>query len=59
LGSVTLVPSDDAAGTFQVTARAGARTSLLWSSQNQPVAFAIDPAVITVSKRSKATQTDR
>ncbi|UCC29309.1 MAG: hypothetical protein JSU86_14035, partial [Phycisphaerales bacterium] len=43
LGTFTLRASDDALGTFSVNLRGG-ESSILWTSQNQPVRFGLGPA---------------
>ena len=48
LGTFTLRASDDALGTFSVNLRADNESSILWTSQNQPVRFGLGPAA-TVS----------
>lgn len=44
LGTFTLRASDDALGTFSVNLRGGESSSILWTSQNQPVRFGLGPA---------------
>lgn len=59
LGTATLRPSPDARGNFKVTVSGGDRSSLLWTSQNVPVTFRTEAALIAVGTKRKAGFTDR
>lgn len=59
LGTATLRPSPDARGNFKVTVSGGDRSSLLWTSQNVPVTFRTEAALIAVGTKRKAGITDR
>lgn len=59
LGTATLVPSADAAGTFQVTVKGGDRSTLLWTSEDMPVKFRTESASISVGGKVKPGVSDR
>jgi len=59
LGTATLRPSADARGNFRVTVSGGDRSTLLWTSQNTPVAFRTEAALIAVGTTRKTGVTDR
>lgn len=58
LGTYTLRASDDALGTFSVNVRADGSSSILWTSQNQPIRFGPGPAAtISVGTRPRLAPT--
>ncbi len=59
LGTATLRSSADARGNFKVTVTGGDRSTLLWTSENLPVTFRTEAALITVGTARKARVTDR
>lgn len=59
LGTATLVPSSDAAGTFRVTVKGGDRSTLLWTSDSMPAKFRTEAATISVGSRVKPGVSDR
>lgn len=56
LGTATYRASADAEGTFKISVRSGDRATLLWTADNEPVAFGVNAAIITVGRKTK---TDR
>ena len=59
LGTATLRSSADARGNFKVTVTGGDRSTLLWTSENLPVTFRTEAALITVGTARKTRVTDR
>lgn len=59
LGTATLRPSPDARGNFRVTTSGGDRSTLLWTSDNTPVTFRTEAALIAVGTLRKPGITDR
>lgn len=57
LGTFTYRASRDAEGKFRLTVNGGDRRSLLWTSQNEPTAFRVNAAAITIGTPVKSTTT--
>ena len=59
LGSFSLRASRDASGEFSIGAELGERASFLWTSENEPMRFAVHAATISVTKRRQTTRLGR